>query len=186
VSDRRWRAPAIIVGLAVVGALAGLIAGGWWFSPPGEAGGDSRSVAIGDRRPDVVLPDLDGAPQSLAQFDGAPLLINYWATWCAPCIEELPLLADAHARRDADGIAVLAIALEYDTAPVADFLRQHATALPVWIEAPGANDSSVRFGNIRSVLPYSVLLDAGGRVVARKAGALSEDDLAGWVQQARR
>jgi thiol-disulfide isomerase/thioredoxin len=187
-TDRSWRAPATIIALALLGAIAGLVAGGWWFTPAREdAGADAgRSIGIGERRPDIVLPDLDGSPQALAQFDGAPLLINYWATWCAPCIEELPRLADAHARRDVDGVAVLAIALEYDSTPVADFLREHGSGLPVWIESPSANDSSVRFGNVRSVLPYSVLLDAAGNVIARKAGALSDEDLAGWVRQARR
>jgi thiol-disulfide isomerase/thioredoxin len=185
-SGRSWRAPILIIALAVLGAGAGLLAGGWWFGTAEDGPADDRSIAIGDRRPDIVLPDLDGAPQSLAQFDGAPLLINYWATWCAPCIEELPMLADAHARRDSDGVAVLAIALEYDRAPVADFLREHGGGLTVWIESPGPTDSSVRFGNRRSVLPYSVLLDASGHVVARKAGALSEEDVAGWVRQVQR
>jgi thiol-disulfide isomerase/thioredoxin len=178
-----------IIALALVGALAGMLVGRYWFDPergPAPAAPDGVSVLeAGQRRPGLRLPDLAGVERSLDEFDGAPLLINYWATWCPPCIRELPLLTDLHARRDSDGITVLAIALEHDVATVTGFLEQHPVELPIWIEQPARKDSSVALGNLRSVLPYSVLLDAEGRLLRRKAGAMSERDLAEWSRVAR-
>lgn len=173
-----------IILLALVGAVGGMLAGRHFFDPergPAPAAPAGIDVLeIGDRRLDLRLPDLAGIEQDIAQYDGAPLVINYWATWCPPCVEELPLLADLDARRDTDGIAVLTIALEFEPAAVSAFMDQLGLSLPIWIEKPSRKDSSVSFGNLRSVLPYSVLLDRDGKVLRRKAGKLSEGDLQEW------
>jgi thiol-disulfide isomerase/thioredoxin len=185
--NRDWRLPLLVFGLALMAAGAGLLASRWWFGPPttDAAPAAAGEVALGERRPALRLPGLDGRLQDLAQFDGRPLLINYWATWCPPCIEELPRLVDLHARRADDGVAVLAIALEHDAAAVGAWLREHAIELPVWVETPGPGDSSARLGNRRGVLPFSVLLDADGRLVRRKAGLLSAAELAEWAGDVR-
>ena len=176
----------LIVAVAVVAALAGLAAGRW-FNAPRSAPPTAGIVVAepGMHRPDIRLPDLAGQPQTLAQFDGAPLLVNFWATWCAPCVEELPRLAEWHARRAADGIAVLAIAQEDDPDTVVAFMRTHALDLPVWIETADAGDHSLRLGNTRSVLPYSVLIGADGVIIEQRIGALDDDDLADWSRLAR-
>ena len=173
----RW-----IIALALLAALGGWFAGRWYHDG-GTQFDRADGLQPGDRRPELQLPDLDGRLQTLAQFDGRPLLINYWATWCPPCVRELPRLAALHARRNSDGIAVLAIAMELDPAPVRDFLAQQQLELPVWIEPPSAGDSSVRFGNRRGVLPFSVLLDAEGRIVERQLGELHEADLHDWLER---
>ena len=143
-------------------------------------------LSVGDPRIDLELPDIRGRIQSLAQFDGAPLIINFWATWCPPCVRELPMLDSWHSRRDTDGTAVLAIALDADTAAVVKFVEDNALTLPVWIAPTGTVDTSTRFGNRRSVLPYSVLLGADGRVLAQRAGELDEQLLAEWAKLASR
>jgi len=172
--------------LAAAAAVAGLALGRWVTTPRSvEPPPGVEAAEPGMRRPDMQLPDLTGATQTVAQFDGAPLLVNFWATWCAPCIEELPRLADLHARRDADGMAVLAVALEDDADAVAAFVREHALQLPVWIEAPGDGDHSVRYGNTRNVLPYSVLVGADGTIIEQRIGALDDEDLAEWTRLAR-
>lgn len=178
----------LIVALALLAGIGGLLAGHWATTsrsapPPGTPAVDV--IEPGERLPALVLPGLDGEPQSLAGFDGRPLLINYWATWCRPCIDELPRLAALHARRDGDGVAVLAIALEHDPAAVRAFVEQHDLPLPIRIEPPGPTDSSVRLGNSRSVLPYSVLIDADGRIVDTHLGELHEPDLAEWAARVR-
>jgi hypothetical protein len=100
-------------------------------------------------------------------------------------VKELPLLADLHARRDSDGLAVLTIAQEDDPATVRAFLAKHGPGLPTWMDPPAEGDASRPFGNIRNVLPYSVLLDADGRVRKRKAGAFDEAELREWAALAR-
>jgi thiol-disulfide isomerase/thioredoxin len=184
------RATVGIVLLALAGALGGLLLGRWWFdpnqapSPPPPPG--VTTTALGERRPSLQLPDLHGELRSLDDYDGAPLLINYWATWCPPCIKELPLLDALHARRDDGGVTVLTIALEYDAETVAAFLQELDIDLPAWIETPARGDSSVQFGNTRAVLPYSVLLDGEGRLLARRAGELKPEHLDSWMTQLHR
>ena len=180
----RWLAPLFIVVLALIGAGAGVWAGRVFLSPapPGQGAG---IAAEGDLAPEIWLRDISGHPQSLSALRGRPLLINFWATWCPPCVKELPLLADLHARRDGDGLAVLTIAQEDDPATVAAFLGKHGQGLPAWMDPPAEGDASKPFGNTRNVLPYSVLLDADGRVLKRKAGAFNEAELREWASLAR-
>jgi len=170
----------LIAALAALAGLAGLAAGRYVFAPGAPAASATPAFDLAT----VSLPDLNGQVQSLSRFHGAPLVINFWATWCPPCLRELPLLDDWHARRDQDGIAVLAIALEPDATPVDAFVRAHGLGLPVWIQTPGRQDLSVRLGNQRSVLPYSVLLDANGKVIDQHAGELDAERLAAWRAKA--
>lgn len=95
------------------------------------------------------------------------------------------MLDALHAGRDDQGIAVITIAQEDDPEQVRAFLDRHAPGLPAFIEPPGESDSSRTFGNLRGVLPYSVLLDADGRVLKRKAGAFTQRELDGWAELGR-
>jgi len=171
-----------ILALALLAGLLGLLAGRYWFAEPPPARLPA-AVAVGDIAAPISYVDLQGQPRTLAR--GAPVLVNFWATWCAPCIDELPLLAALHERHDSDGIAVLAIALD-DADAVADFLARHSLqGLPVGIDTPGSNDASVRLGNARGVLPFSVLLDAQGRILRQHAGPLDAAALETWVAAVR-
>ncbi len=138
-------------------------------------------LAIGDGVEPWSLPTLDGA-QTKVPVPGQATVINYWASWCGPCREELPLLAEL-ARDPQAGIAVQAIALDSPEAARA-FLAQQGLQLPAPVEEPGPGDSSVRLGNRASVLPFSVLVDARGRLRARKTGAFhSKAELQAWIAQ---
>lgn len=178
-----WAGPAIILALALLGGLAGVLAGRAFLAPAPPAHGPGVA-AEGAIAPPLTLRDLGGELSELAAWQGKPLLINYWATWCPPCIKELPMLAALHAEREGEGLAVITIAQEEDPGVVREFLDRHGPGLPAYIEPPGEADSSRTFGNLRGVLPYSVLLDAEGRVIKRKAGAFTEAELDGWARQA--
>lgn len=170
---------------ASVGAVAGVLVQGpgplWrsdlgqWFlqatgddAPPGV-----RVAEIGAPMPALTLTDLDGRSVRLPEaYRGRPLLLNYWASWCAPCVEEMPELqrySRAQAARGAAGVQVIGIALD-DADAVRDFLRRVPVDYPILLEAPGPADSSVQLGNRRGVLPYSVLIDAEGRVRKQRIG----------------
>lgn len=144
--------------------------------PPGVA-----VAGPGDALPALRLPDLDGREHAVADRDGRPLLINFWASWCAPCIEEMPLL-DAFARAEgAAGIQVLGIALD-DAATVRAFLATTPVTYRILLDIAGPADSSVRLGDTHGVLPYSVLVDADGRIVKSRFGPFVADELQHWAR----
>lgn len=139
----------------------------------------ANTLQIGDRRPDLVFTDLEGRPVALAQFDGRPVLLNFWASWCPPCIAEMPLL-DAFAKAHPQ-VQVIGIAVEPAEA-AREYLSAHPLSYLSLIGSAEAPDESQQFGNQRSVLPYSVLLGADGRMRKRRAGAFSEGELDAWLR----
>lgn len=173
------RSTLLIVALAGLAGALGLWAGQAW--QPRTAVAPQPDVArIGDLAPELQLPDLDGRPRRLSEFRGRPLLVNFWASWCSPCIEEMPLL-DAYAGdQDAKGTQVLGIALD-ELEPVQAFLAQVPVRYPNLIEAAGRTDSSVALGNTRAVLPFSALIGADGRILRIKVGKFRDaEELAAW------
>jgi len=178
-----------IVALAVLAGVAGMWAGSRWdrSSSAAISGGMDAAPArltLGDALPDIRLPDSDGRLRALTEWRGRPLLINFWASWCRPCIEEMPLL-DAFAAQESDnGVQVVGIALD-DVVAVQRFLEATPVAYPILLDRVGPNDTSVRLGNARGLLPYSVLVDASGRVRAQKLGPFHGDELKAWSAAAR-
>ena len=132
----------------------------------------------------MTLPDRQGRPVTLPT-PGRALLLNYWASWCEPCRRELPLLGGFAHRHWANGPQVVGIALD-EAGPVTAFLARTPVDYPILLEARGPNDSSVRLGDDRGMLPYSVLVAADGRVLARRLGPFRDAaDLEAWAQSTR-
>jgi thiol-disulfide isomerase/thioredoxin len=133
--------------------------------------------------PSMTLADVAGKPMAIpAAWAGRPTLVNLWATWCAPCLKEMPDLqafAEAQGER---GVRVVGIALD-DPAAVADFLQQHGITYPVLVDAAGPADAGVRLGNPAGVLPYSALVSADGRLLATRIGPFADvADISGWAE----
>jgi len=181
---------------AVLGAGAGLLVSGSgpiWRSELGQrtlqgmadaaapAAPDGVTVAErGDPMPALRLPDLDGRTVALPQdYAGRPLLINVWASWCGPCIDEMPELQRYSERQGADGVQVIGLALD-DPAAVRDFLLRVPVAYPIVTDPPGPADASVRLGNRRGVLPYSVLIGHDGRIAKQRIGPFAPGELDGF------
>ena len=152
---------------------------GQWLERLGQAS------TLGDPAPRFTVTGFDGRPRTLPE-PGRAVLINYWASWCGPCRHELPLLNAFAAEQGGNGIQVVGIALE-EPDPARAFLATVPVAYPTAWEAPGLADSSVRLGNSRGVLPFSVLIDAQGRIQARRIGAFTDAaDLRAWAGAARK
>jgi thiol-disulfide isomerase/thioredoxin len=177
------RANLLIVALAVVSAGLGLLLSlGLRPSAPTPPMSNVKILAVGDAREDIHLPDRDGKTRALSEWDGKLVLLNFWASWCGPCREEMPLLDRARTRHAAHGLEVIGVASE-DAAPALAFLREHPVAYPILVNSPNdAIDVSLRFGNTRSVLPYNVLIGRDGRILATKIGNFSEEALEKWLQ----
>ncbi len=124
--------------------------------------------------PGVTLDDAAGRPQPLASFKGRVVILNLWATWCAPCVRELPALARLAAALGAEKVTVVAVDEGHDhAADIAAFLRAHGAAnLAVYRDSDLALLQA--FG--AQGLPFSVVIDSKGREIARASGPLAWDD----------
>ena len=132
--------------------------------------------------PDLSLTDLQGRPVSLASsYRGRPLLVNLWASWCAPCVTEMPELQAFSREQGANGIQVVGIALD-DPAAVKVFLARIAVTYPILVDTPGARDAGVRLGNAAGVLPYSVLVSRDGVLLKQRIGPFAPGEIASWAK----
>lgn len=168
--------PNVLILLVAVGFGLGGFAASRWLSTrqaaPVSAAVDALDpIEVGERYRDVVLPDLAARPRRLSEWDGRPRLVNFWATWCAPCVKEMPLL-QRHAQAHPE-LAVIGIALD-DPAAVSAFVRELGIGYPILVQAPSATDASVLYGNRRGVLPFSVFIDAEGVLRAAEAGDFAD------------
>lgn len=182
----KWQRPALLW-TAVLAAGLGLWAGhrlspgpATSIAPPAAAA--KSPLRAGDPMPALSLPDLEGRALDLHQhFAGRPLLINVWASWCAPCIEEMPELGRFAGTQGDSGVQVLGLALDTPD-DVRGFLQRVPVDYPIVIETPGPRDASVQLGNAQGLLPYSVLFDAQGRMVKAKLGPFARGEIDGWVK----
>jgi len=118
------------------------------------------------------LRDLRGQPASLARYGGRMQLLNFWATWCAPCRQEMPALDRLYGEVDARRIAIIGIAAD-DPVPVRAFVARLGIRYPIFSGDPDALFAwSAALGNVNAGLPFSVLLDDSGRVRWTKSGGL--------------
>lgn len=140
----------------------------------------------GERVPALELRDLDGSRVPLPDaWAGRVTLVNLWATWCAPCLREMPDLQAYSSEQGPNGVHVVGIALD-DANAVRAFLAQHGIDYPVLVDAPGPADAGVRLGNQAGVLPYSALVAADGRLLKTRIGPFAgKADIAEWVSAAR-
>lgn len=156
-----------------------------WLADSADAPAGVTVAREGDVVPPLRLPDLDGRATALpGAWPGRPLLVNVWATWCAPCLHEMPELQRFARTQGTRGTQVVGIALD-DPAQVRDFLARVPVTYPILVDTPGRADAGVVLGNPKGVLPYSVLIGADGRVLKRRVGPFEPGELDGFVAEAR-
>ncbi len=129
----------------------------------------------------IVLPGLDGRQVTLpSAYAGQPILINVWATWCGPCIKEMPELQRFANEQPVHGVRVVGIALD-DAKSVREFLSRTPVRYPILLDTPGPADAGVRLGNPKGVLPYSILVSADGRLLKQRIGPFAEGEITAWA-----
>ena len=133
--------------------------------------------------PEITLPDRAGTPRSLSDWKGRPVIINFWATWCGPCREEIPLLNTLRKERSADRLEVIGIAIDERQA-VLKFAKEIGMDYPVLMGEQEGYEAAERFG-VSLVLPFSVFADSQGRIVALKVGELHADQAAAILDRVR-
>lgn len=171
----------LIVLIAIVGAGLGLLVGSRFGRPPEMVPPGVTVLHAGDTRTDLQLPGIDGSAHKLSDWDGKLVLLNFWATWCGPCREEMPLLDTAAAKHAGNGLAVVGIAID-DMQPVGEYLKQNPVRYPILIGGNDEVNPSTLFGDTRGVLPYSVLIGPDGTILAQRSGSFTASSLAEWLK----
>jgi len=131
-----------------------------------SAGGPAVAMKVGDVVPDFTRTDLAGKDVRLSGYRGKLVLLNFWATWCPPCREELPVFSRWQKDLQARGLQVIGLSMDDDVAEVKKFLAQYPVSFPI---AMGGAKFAEQLGGVLGV-PLTYLIDAQGRVVARYQG----------------
>ena len=122
------------------------------------------------------LPDVSGIPQPIEQWRGKILVINFWATWCPPCREEMPILSRLQTRHAGNGVQIVGIALD-TMENVAQFAATHPSAYPLLTGDANATNLSRLLGNMQLALPYTVVFTRDGAAKMAHLGRFSEAEL---------
>lgn len=165
----------LYAGVAGVAALAGAGAALWkWRVEQG------RPDAAGVLWP-MNFDTPTGTQLAMQSLRGKPLVLNFWATWCPPCVEELPLLDAFYRQNAAKSWQVLGLAIDQPSA-VRKFLERAPVSFPIALAGLGGTELGHALGNLGGGLPFTVVVGANGDVLQRKMGQLTAADLAAWTQ----
>lgn len=163
----------ILGGAGLAAAAAGFLVGPALL----QLGGGREEGALAQ----AVFKDLDGKPRRLAEWQGRALVCNFWATWCAPCREEIPLLIAARQKYGPSGVEIVGIAID-NAAKVREYAASSNISYPVLLAEADGLDLMRQLGNSAGGLPYTVIADRRGGVVHRKLGALKQPELNGFLE----
>jgi thiol-disulfide isomerase/thioredoxin len=169
-----WRGRFLIVAVAVFALAAGA----------GFAIRQMESLAAAPEAVDALFAqtfdDAAGNPQPLAQWRDQLLVVNFWATWCAPCVEEMPELERVHRDYQQRNVTVIGLAID-NPAAVARFRDQLQLTLPLLVVGTEGTQIARDLGNPSGALPYTVLIEPPGRVVQGRLGRIREAELRAWL-----
>ena len=170
-------------GVAALAGLAGMGVAWQKFQPHGDIGAAAGAGSPASKEAfwDLSFDSPDGKNLIMRSLWGKPLLVNFWATWCPPCIEELPLLDAFNLENKAKNWQVLGLAVDQPSA-VRKWLQAKPLSFPVAMAGLTGTELSKSLGNIGGGLPFSVVFGAAGDLLHRKTGKVSKEDLALWAK----
>ena len=167
--------------------LQRLAAGSRTEAPPAPPPEAARPAAdpdiIGRRRPDFLLPDPEGARRGPAEWDGKVLVINFWATWCPPCLHEMPAFMELQTRYEGRGVQFLGVATD-ELDNVRRYVAEMGLNYPTVYGQQEAMDVGAAYGNRIGVLPYTVVVARDGTVTHSHVGALEAAEAEALIEAA--
>ncbi|WP_313625569.1 TlpA disulfide reductase family protein [Achromobacter sp.] len=162
--------------LSAAVAVAATVAGGLTLlgrKPQGASGSANAADPVAGLV-QMQLPDLNGASHSLAGWKGQPMVVNFWATWCAPCVKEMPAL-DALQKKYPN---VRFVGIGVDTAAnMQKFVEKVQVSYPLWVIGAGAIDTLRKLGNPSGGLPFTIVFNADGGINRKILGEIHPEDL---------
>jgi peroxiredoxin len=162
---------ALIVIVAAVAFIGGISVRGLLSSPLAQT-----SQAKQTPLPEFSLPDLSGKLRSIKEWQGKVLVINFWATWCPPCLKEMPGFAALQGEYSDKGLQFLGIALD-DPEPVKEFVASHKINYPILMGEDQGTKLAHDLGNIINTVPFTVIVDKNGLVIQRHMGEMAGEQL---------
>ncbi len=168
------RRTAMYAGVAALAAIAG--AGVAW-----------KRQALGAIAPEALhafwaaeFDTPNGEPLPMKTLQGRPLVINFWATWCTPCVEEMPLIDAFFRENESNGWQVIGLAIDQPSR-VRQFLTQFPVSYKIGLAGLNGTELGKMLGNEVGGLPFTVVLNANGQLIQRKLGKLTPEDIKKWV-----
>jgi thiol-disulfide isomerase/thioredoxin len=185
-------AVAVVAVLAVgAGAAYWLHAAGPKDAAPGATPSAATTPALVPAEPDAVaelwhapLTDTAGKPHGLEAYKGRVLVVNFWASWCGPCVREMPALAELSRQYAGKGVQFIGIGVDSQQ-NVQSFLRKVPVDYPIFISGFGGADLARGFGNAAGGLPFTVVIDANGVVRSTKLGEVVPEELRHTLDEIR-
>jgi peroxiredoxin len=161
------------------GVAAGFAALGGWFAWQRYAP-QPMSASVAQLLYGQTLPDAEGVDFELGTLRGKTVVLNFWATWCPPCVEEMPELAGLH--REISGRNALVLGIGIDSpSNIKAFAAKGQYPYPLLVAGLGGTELARQFGNTSGALPYTVVIDADGRVIEQKLGRIRLEQLRATV-----
>jgi peroxiredoxin len=162
---------ALIITIAVIAFVGGLSVRGLLSSPLDKAKQENLN-----QLPEFSLPDLTGKQRSIKEWQGNVLIINFWATWCPPCLKEMPEFEAMQNSYSGKGLQFIGIALD-DVEPVKQYIDNHKITYPILLGQDQGVKIAHDLGNIVDTVPFTVIIDKKGVAIKSHMGALTKEEL---------
>ncbi|MCX7218555.1 MAG: TlpA disulfide reductase family protein [Burkholderiales bacterium] len=166
--NKRFLSLALVCGLlfAAIGAYVGMQ--GIQVQPP-QNGSVQKLMSL-------TLTDSLGAPQKLSQWQGKILVVNFWATWCAPCVQEMPELSTLQTELGKNNVQLLGLGID-SPSNIKDFAKKYAITYPLFSAGMEGTEISCLLGNQAGGLPFTLLISTDGNIIKTYLGRLKMDEL---------
>ena len=169
---------AVFIILFAVSAFAANEAVKWYSENSGTvlSSAPATKVKFDTKAKNFQLVDTFGKIQDFQQWQGNVIVLNFWATWCPPCLRETPMFVELQEKYQNKGLQFVGVAID-SLEPVKDFMDTYGINYPILIGAEDAIEIAKSYGNSIGSLPYSVVIDRSGKIVFAKTGEFKAEKL---------